>query len=65
LKEVGPKKINVIKKVRELIGLGLKEAKNLVEGAPQTALEGVTREVAKALKPHWKKAQMWTDCRCI
>jgi large subunit ribosomal protein L7/L12 len=47
LKEAGPKKINVIKTVRALTNLGLKEAKDLVEGAPQNVLDGVTREVAE------------------
>ena len=41
LQEVGEKKINVIKAVREVTSLGLKEAKDLVEGAPQTVKEGV------------------------
>jgi large subunit ribosomal protein L7/L12 len=46
LKEVGPKKIEVIKVVRQLTSLGLKEAKDLVDGAPSTVLEGVTKEAA-------------------
>jgi large subunit ribosomal protein L7/L12 len=50
LKEAGPKKINVIKTVRALTNLGLKEAKDLVEGAPQTVLEGVTKEAAEDAK---------------
>ena len=44
------KKIPVIKEVRAITGLGLKEAKDLVEGAPQKVKEGVTKEEAKALK---------------
>lgn len=44
LKDVGPKKIEVIKVVRALTNLGLKEAKDLVEGAPSTVLEGVNKE---------------------
>ena len=51
LKEVGDKKINVIKAVREVTSLGLKEAKDLVEGAPQTIKEGVSKdEAAKIVK---------------
>jgi len=50
LKEIGPNKINVIKSVRELTTLGLKEAKDLVEGAPQTIREGVTKEEASEVK---------------
>ena len=44
------KKVNVIKVVREITGLGLKEAKDLVEGAPQTVKEGVNKADADALK---------------
>src|SRR5438876_455435 len=50
LKEAGPKKINVIKTVRALTNLGLKEAKDLVEGAPQTVLEAVTKDAAEDAK---------------
>ena len=51
LSEVGDKKINVIKAVREVTALGLKEAKDLVEGAPQVIKEGVSKdEVAKIKK---------------
>jgi large subunit ribosomal protein L7/L12 len=50
LKEGGPKKINVIKVVRTLTSLGLKEAKEAVESAPQTLLEAVTKEVAQDAK---------------
>jgi large subunit ribosomal protein L7/L12 len=46
----GEKKINVIKVVREITALGLKEAKDLVEGAPQTVKEGLSKEDAEALK---------------
>ena len=46
----GDKKINVIKAVREITGLGLKEAKDLVEGAPKAVKEGVTKEQAEELK---------------
>jgi large subunit ribosomal protein L7/L12 len=50
LKEVGPKKIEVIKVVRQLTNLGLKEAKDLVEAAPRPVLEGVSKEVAQDAK---------------
>ncbi|HZD09707.1 MAG TPA: 50S ribosomal protein L7/L12 [Candidatus Binatia bacterium] len=50
LKEVGPKKINVIKEVRALTSLGLKEAKDVVDGAPSTILEAVNRESADDAK---------------
>jgi large subunit ribosomal protein L7/L12 len=50
LKEAGAKKIQVIKVVRELTGLGLKEAKDLVDGAPQTVKSGVSKDDAAAIK---------------
>ena len=50
LKEVGENKINVIKVVREVTSLGLKEAKDLVDGAPKTVKEGVTKDEAEAMK---------------
>ena len=50
LKEAGAKKIQVIKVVRELTGLGLKEAKDLVDGAPQTVKAGVTKDEAAGIK---------------
>ncbi|MEX2152389.1 MAG: 50S ribosomal protein L7/L12 [Gemmatimonadaceae bacterium] len=50
LKEAGAKKIQVIKVVRELTGLGLKEAKDLVDGAPQTVKAGVSKDEAAAVK---------------
>jgi large subunit ribosomal protein L7/L12 len=50
LADAGPKKINVIKVVRTLTNLGLKEAKDLVEGAPQTVLESVNKEAAADAK---------------
>ena len=50
LKEVGPNKINVIKVVREITSLGLKEAKDLVEAAPKPIKEGVNKEESQALK---------------
>ena len=50
LKTVGDKKINVIKVVREVTSLGLKEAKDLVDGAPKPLKEGVTKEEGEAIK---------------
>jgi large subunit ribosomal protein L7/L12 len=50
LKDVGPKKIQVIKVVRQLTTLGLKEAKDVVDGAPSTILEHVAKEVAEDAK---------------
>ena len=50
LKEAGAKKIQVIKVVRELTGLGLKEAKDLVDGAPQTVKAGVSKDEAASIK---------------
>lgn len=50
LKDVGPNKIQVIKVVRELTSLGLKEAKDLVEGAPKPVREAVSKEEAEAAK---------------
>ncbi len=52
----GDNKINVIKEVRALTGLGLKEAKDLVEGAPKTVKEGVSKEDAKKYKETLEKA---------
>jgi len=50
LKEAGAKKIQVIKVVRELTGLGLKEAKDMVDGAPQTVKSGVSKDEAASIK---------------
>ena len=50
LKEIGPKKINVIKEVRALTSLGLKEAKDVVDGAPSTILEAVSKDAAEDAK---------------
>lgn len=52
----GDKKINVIKEVRGLTGLGLKEAKDLVEGAPKNLKEGVSKEEANKIKEALEKA---------
>ncbi|MGJ3240047.1 MAG: 50S ribosomal protein L7/L12 [Anaerolineae bacterium] len=56
LKEVGPKKINVIKAVRGLTSLGLKEAKELVEGAPNTIMEEVGKDAAEDAKKQLEEA---------
>lgn len=50
LAKAGDKKINVIKEIRGITGLGLKEAKDLVEGAPKTVKEGATKEEADKIK---------------
>ena len=56
LKNSGANKINVIKEIRTFTGLGLKEAKDLVEGAPKTVKEGVNKEEAKKMKEALEKA---------
>jgi large subunit ribosomal protein L7/L12 len=56
LKETGEKKVNVIKAVRELTGLGLKEAKDLVDGAPSTVKEAVSKADAEAAKAKLEEA---------
>jgi large subunit ribosomal protein L7/L12 len=56
LKEVGGNKINVIKAVREVTSLGLKEAKDLVDGAPKTVKEGVSKEEAETIKKKFADA---------
>ena len=55
LAKVGDKKINVIKEVRTITGLGLKEAKDLVEGAPKPVKEGVNKEEADKIKATLEK----------
>ena len=55
LTEVGGNKINVIKVVREITALGLKEAKDLVEGAPKSVKEGVTKDEAAAIKKKFEE----------
>jgi large subunit ribosomal protein L7/L12 len=55
LKDAGAEKIKVIKVVRELTGLGLKEAKDLVDGAPKTLKEGVSMDDAKAIEAKFKE----------
>lgn len=56
LKATGEKKINVIKVVRAHTGLGLKEAKDLVDGAPNTVKEGISKEEAEKLKKEFEDA---------
>ncbi len=56
LAEVGANKINVIKAVRELTGLGLKEAKDLVEGAPKLVKEGIAKAEAEDVKKKLEEA---------
>jgi large subunit ribosomal protein L7/L12 len=56
LKSPGAKKINVIKVVREITGLGLKEAKALVDGAPSPVKEGVSKEEAEEIKKKLEEA---------
>ena len=55
LTEIGGNKINVIKVVREITSLGLKEAKDLVEGAPKPVKEGVTKDEAAAIKKKFEE----------
>ncbi|HEX8617708.1 MAG TPA: 50S ribosomal protein L7/L12 [Thermoanaerobaculia bacterium] len=56
LESAGDKKINVIKAVREVTALGLKEAKDLVEGAPQNIKEGVTKDEAEKIRKAFEDA---------
>jgi large subunit ribosomal protein L7/L12 len=56
LKEVGANKINVIKAVREVTSLGLKEAKDLVDGAPKSIKEGVSKEEAETIRKKFTEA---------
>ncbi|MDR1920868.1 MAG: 50S ribosomal protein L7/L12, partial [Candidatus Adiutrix sp.] len=56
LAEAGAQKINVIKEVRAITGLGLKEAKDLVEGAPQNVKEGISKEDAEKFKKQLEAA---------
>ena len=56
LKDVGANKINVIKAVREVTSLGLKEAKDLVDGAPKNVKEGVSKEEAETIKKKFAEA---------
>ena len=56
LTEIGANKVSVIKAVRELTGLGLKEAKDLVDGAPKTVKEGVSKEEAATIQKKFAEA---------
>ena len=56
LKEAGAQKINVIKVVRAATGLGLKEAKDLVDGAPKSVKEGINKDDAEKLKKELEEA---------
>lgn len=56
LAEIGDKKVNVIKAVREITGLGLKEAKDLVDGAPKDVKEGVSKDEAEEAKKKLEEA---------
>jgi large subunit ribosomal protein L7/L12 len=56
LKDAGAKKINVIKVVRQITGAGLKEAKEIVDGAPSTIKEGVSKEEAEEIKKQLEEA---------
>jgi len=63
LAEVGDKKINVIKEVRAITGLGLKEAKDLVEGAPKAIKEGVNKDEADKIKAQLEGAGAKIDIK--
>lgn len=63
LTDAGANKINVIKEVRALTGLGLKEAKDLVEGAPKTVKEGVSKDEAAKMKDTLTKAGAKVDIK--
>jgi large subunit ribosomal protein L7/L12 len=63
LTEVGTNKINVIKVVREITSLGLKEAKDLVEGAPKPIKEGVNKDEAAAIKKKFEEVGAKVDVK--
>ena len=63
LTEVGANKINVIKAVREVKSLGLKEAKDLVDGAPKTVKEGVNKDEAATIKKKFEEAGAKVDIK--
>ncbi len=63
LKSGGDKKINVIKEVRAITGLGLKEAKDLVEGAPKPVKEGVSKDEAAKIKKQLEEAGAKVDIK--
>ena len=63
LTSAGANKINVIKEIRQITGLGLKEAKDLVEGAPKTVKEGVNKEEANKIKTQLTAAGATVDIK--
>ncbi|WP_102961526.1 50S ribosomal protein L7/L12 [Mangrovicella endophytica] len=63
LAEAGAQKINVIKEVRAITGLGLKEAKDLVDGAPKPVKEGVSKDEAAKIKDQLEKAGAKVDVK--
>ena len=63
LADAGANKINVIKEIRAITGLGLKEAKDLVEGAPKTVKEGVNKDDAKKIKDQLTAAGATVDVK--
>jgi len=63
LTDVGANKIGVIKAVREVTSLGLKEAKDLVDGAPKTVKEGINKEEAATIKKKFKEAGAKVDIK--
>jgi large subunit ribosomal protein L7/L12 len=63
LSEIGPNKINVIKEVRAVTGLGLKEAKDLVEAAPKAVKEGVSKDEAAKIKAQIEAAGAKVDVK--
>ena len=63
LTEIGANKVNVIKAVRELTGLGLKEAKDVVDGAPKAVKEGVSKADAEAAKKKLEEAGAKADIK--
>jgi len=63
LADAGDKKINVIKEVRAITGLGLKEAKDLVEGAPKPVKEGVSKDEAGKIKKQLEEAGAKVDIK--
>jgi len=63
LTEAGEKKINVIKEVRAITGLGLKEAKDLVEGAPKSVKDGVSKDEAAKIRKQLEEAGAKVDVK--
>jgi len=63
LTDVGANKIGVIKAVREVTSLGLKEAKDLVDGAPKTVKEGINKEEAATIKKKFEEAGAKVDIK--